>query len=108
MVDTLSPWHRQNDSANGYIFRAGYSAFARRNAPNQSASQTDGNNFVLHVGGALLFPVAIAITKSLGHTCLRSMATCLAVFEPTKLQMMSALFERLGESLNSLSPGEKR
>jgi hypothetical protein len=75
---------------------------------NQSASQTDRNNFVLHVGGALLFPVAIAITKSLGHTCLRSLATCLAVFEPTKLQMMSAQFERLGESLNSLSPGEKR
>jgi hypothetical protein len=36
MVDTLSPWHRQNDSANGYIFRAGYSTFARRNAPTKS------------------------------------------------------------------------
>jgi hypothetical protein len=31
---------------------------------NQSASQTDRNNFVLHVGGVLLFPVAIAITKT--------------------------------------------
>jgi hypothetical protein len=68
---------------------------------NHAASQSGANSFELHVGGSLSRPVAIAIAKSLGYTSLRSLATCLAVYEPSALQTMSPQLKRLEDLLNS-------
>jgi hypothetical protein len=70
---------------------------------NHTTSQTSGNSFELHVGGALSSPVVVAITKSLGCASFRVLATCLAVHDPDGLRAMSGQLQRIASLSNSLN-----
>jgi len=73
---------------------------------NHTASQSGGNSFKLHIGGALSPPVVVAITRSVSWASVRTLATCLAVHDSDGLQAMSGQLQRIASLSNSLAGKE--
>jgi hypothetical protein len=66
------------------------------------ATPTGQNDFVIHVGGTLSRPAAVAITTTLGASFLRALLTCSASHAPTLLESHEDDFTLLQERVKSL------
>jgi hypothetical protein len=72
---------------------------------SHTATQTGEKSFVVHIGGEVSVPVAVAIVKSVGVTLLRAMLTALAVHDPAALRAKHSELKNLAATIGRL--GEK-
>jgi hypothetical protein len=71
---------------------------------NHATTQTGGNSYEIHVGGAHSQPVIVAITQSIGAICIQTVATSLAVHQPKALEASAAQLKKIQSTLRALGP----
>jgi hypothetical protein len=69
---------------------------------NHSATATGDNSFVIHFGGELSIPVAVAVAQVLGDSAVRALVTCLVTHSSDSFEASRPIGEELRRSINGL------